>query len=204
MHKIIVLVLSISFLASSCSSFKAKRVSAEESDKLAMDITDKWVAKDTEMVVKDILKQIEQHKGFKKYLQKTGNKTPKLFIAEVQNMTSEAYFPIDDMNDELLNEFSASGDYILIDAAAREKILKELQYQNDGMVDPKQIKSIGKQAGADLLIFGAVRMEPKSRDGKTIKEYSVNLRMTDIESAVEVLRTRSRINKFSNKKSMGW
>ena len=203
MKKITLLVLALSFVLSGCSSFKAKRVSADESDELAMEITDKWVAKDTEIAIKDVLKQIDMHKGFKKYLRKLG-RTPKLFISEVQNMTSEAYFPIEDMNDELLNEFSASGEYILIDAAAREKILNEIQYQNDGMVDPAQIKSIGKQAGADLLIFGAVRMKPKSRGGKTIKEYSVNLRMTDIESAIEVLRTRVKINKFSDKKSMGW
>lgn len=203
MKKSLYLVLVLSFILSGCSSFKAKRVSSEESDELAMEITDKWVAKDTEIVIKDVLKQITAHKGYQKYLRKLG-RSPKLFISEVQNMTSEAYFPIDDMNDELLNEFSASGDYVLIDAAAREKILSEIQYQNDGMVEPAQIKSIGKQTGADLLIFGAVRMKPQSRDGKTIKEYSVNLRMTDIETAVEVLRTRSKVNKFSDKKSMGW
>lgn len=203
MKKVTLLVLMLSFVLTSCSSFKAKRVSAEESDELAMEITDKWVAKDTEISIKNVLKQIDKHKGFRKYLRRLG-RTPKLFISEVQNMTSEAYFPIEDMNDELLNEFSASGEYILIDAAAREKILNEIQYQNDGMVDPSQIKSIGKQAGADLLIFGAIRMKPKSRGGKTIKEYSVNLRMTDIESAVEVLRTRVKINKYSDKKSMGW
>lgn len=203
MKKITFLVLVLSFILSGCSSFKAKRVSGDESDELAMEITDKWVARDTEIAIRDVLKQIDKHKGYKKYLRRLG-KTPKVFISEVQNMTSEAYFPIDDMNDELLNEFSASGEYILIDAAAREKILNEIQYQNDGMVDPSQIKSIGKQAGADLLIFGAVRMKPKSRSGKTIKEYSVNLRMTDIETAVEVLRTRVKINKFSDKKSTGW
>lgn len=201
--KKITLLLMLSFVFAGCSSFKAKRVSADESDELAMEITDKWVARDTEIAIKKTLEQIQKHKGFKRYLRKLGRQ-PKLFISEVQNMTSEPYFPIDDMNDELLNDFSASGDYILIDAAAREKILNEIQYQNDGMVDPAQIKSIGKQAGADLLIFGAVRMKPKSRGGKTIKEYSVNLRMTDIESGVEVLRTRVKINKYSDKKSMGW
>lgn len=203
MKKITLLILMLSFVLQSCSSFKAKRVSAEESDELAMEITDKWVAKDTEIVMEKILLQMNKHKGFKRYLGELGRR-PKLFISEVQNMTSDAYFPIDDMNDEMLNEFSASGDYILIDAAARDKILNEIQYQNDGMVNPSQIKSIGKQAGADLLIFGAVRMKAKSRGGKTIKEYSVNIRMTDIENGIEVLRTRVKVNKFSDKASTGW
>jgi hypothetical protein len=190
-------------LLASCGSFQAKRVTKDEGDSLALKITDKWVARDTEETVKAILKQINAHKGFQQFLARAKNK-PKVFIAEVQNETSEPYFPIADMNDELLNEFSAAGDFTLIDAEARNKILKEIQYQNDGMVDPKQAKKIGKASGADLLIFGSVRMAPESRDGKTIKQYSVNLRMTNIESGEEVLRVRAKSEKFSDQKSTGW
>jgi penicillin-binding protein activator len=199
----ILFILLISFTLTSCGGFKAKRVGSDESDELAMEITDKWVDRDTEMVVKDTLKQIENHKSFKRYLKKLGRQ-PKLFIAEVQNQTSNAYFPIDDMNDELLNEFSASGEFVLIDAASREKLLKEITYQNDGMVDPREAKQVGRQAGADLLVFGAVRMKPKSRKGKTIKQYSVNFRMTNLQRGIEVLRTRTKVNKYSKQSGSGW
>ncbi len=187
-----------------CGSFKAKRVSAEESDEKALEITDQWVSKDTDLAIADVLAQMQKHRGFKEYMRSMGTKRPKLFIGEVQNSTSEAYFPIDDFNEAFLNELSMSGDYILVDAQAREKILKEITYQNDGMVDPSQAKMIGKQSGADLMIFGNIIMKPAARGGKTIKEYSVNLRMTDIEKGVEVLRVRAKINKFSDQKSTGW
>ena len=186
-----------------CSSFKAERVSRDESDEKALSITDEWVLRDTEDVVKDLLEQITKHRGFRNYMSQLG-RAPKLFVGEVQNRTSEAYFPIDDLNDEMLNEFSRSGDYVLVDAAARESLLKEITYQNDGMVNPQEAKTIGKQAGADLIIFGTIHMNPKSRSGKTIKEYTVNMRMTDIEKGVEVLRTRSKVNKYSKKSSFGW
>ena len=55
-----------------------------------------------------------------------------------------------------------------------------------------------------LLVFGSIRMKPKSRGGKTIKEYSVNIRMTDIQKGIEVLRTRSKVNKFSDQSSTAW
>lgn len=201
--KNLILLLGLSLVLTSCGSFKAKRVSSDESDDAALEITDKWVMRDTENTVRKTLEQIQNHKGFKRYLMKLG-RTPKVFIAEVQNQTSNAYFPIEDMNDELLTEFSASGDFVLIDAASRERILREITYQNDGMVDPKQAKQIGRQAGADLIIMGAVRMKPESRGGKTIKQYSVNLRMTDLERGIEVLRTRVKENKFSEQSSSGW
>jgi hypothetical protein len=54
------------------------------------------------------------------------------------------------------------------------------------------------------MIFGNVYMKPEKRDGKTIKEYSVNMRMTDIEKATELLRTRTKVFKYSEKNASGW
>jgi len=202
MFKTMSLMLIFTF-AVSCASFKAERVDNEKSDEKAMKITDNWMGEDTRLAVQELLKQMQAHKGYKKAMTNFRGE-PKVFIAEVQNSTSEAYFPIDDLNDEFLNEISASGEFVLVDAKAREKILSEITYQNDGMVDPATSKQIGKQIGADFMIFGNVYMKPEKRDGKTIKEYSVNLRMTNIEKATEVFRLRTRVNKFSNKKDYGW
>ncbi len=186
-----------------CSSFKAQRVDRTEGDEKALSITDKWVQRDTEDAVKDLIKQMERHPSFQEVL-KNSKKKLKIFIAEVQNETSEPYFPIRDINDELLNEFSYSGKFTLVDAEARGKLLKEIQYQNDGMVDPAQAKSIGKQFGADVLVLGSVRMQPESRDGKTIKQYSVNLRMTNLETSEEILRIRFKTSKYSEQSKTGW
>lgn len=200
--KSLLLVLSLTIFASSCGGFKAKRVDANESDEKGLSITDNWMSADTTQAITDVLKQMKAHPGYGKMKAKFG--TPKVFIAEVQNQTSEAYFPIGDMNDELLNELSLSGEFELVDNQARESLLKEITYQNDGMVDPSTAKKIGKQTGADILIFGNVYMKPEKRDGKTIKEYSVNMRMTDLEKATEVLRTRTKVFKYSEKSSTGW
>jgi penicillin-binding protein activator len=197
--KILPALLSLTLLATSCGGFKAKRVDANESDEKGLAITDNWMSADTTQAVSDILKQMKAHPGYLKMKTKFG--TPKVFVAEVQNQTSEAYFPIGDLNDELLNELSMSGDFELVDNQAREKILGEITYQNDGMVDPATAKKIGKQTGADIMIFGNVYMKPEKRAGKTIKEYSVNMRMTNIQTATEVLRTRTKVNKYSEKSS---
>ena len=111
---------------------------------------------------------------------------------------------LDDLEDALLEQMSNSEKFVLIDAAQREAILKEITYQNDGMVDPAQAKQIGKQSGADLMIFGSVNMKPEVRDGKTINSYTVNLRLTNVETAEEVCRTREVVNKYSEQSGHGW
>ena len=200
MTKKITLLMMFTFIMS-CSSFKAERVGDKEADKKGLAITDNWMGEDTDRAVKTLIASMRSHKGFQRA---TANGVPKVFIAEVQNNTSEAYFPIGDFNDEFLNEISAMGDFVLVDNKAREQILNEITYQNDGMVSPDTAKQIGRQLGADFMIFGNVYMKPEKRSGKTIKEYSVNLRMTNITTATEVFRVRTRINKFSNKSSYSW
>lgn len=195
----VVVMLSLA----SCSSFKAERVDSKTSDEKALTITDQWLQADTENVIREAMKELNEHKGLKRYMMENG-KQLKLFVGEVQNLTSEAYFPINDLNDELLNEISKEGNFVLVDAQAREAILKEITYQNDGMVDPKTAKKVGKQTGADLMIFGNVYMKPETRDGRTIKQYSINLRITDIEKGTEIFRTRTKLSKYSEQKKMGW
>ncbi len=204
MKNILTCLLLVLATTSCGKKFKAQRLTTQQGDQKAMEITDAWLATDTKMAVQDILAQIQKHNGYRRYRSQLGAKRPKVFIAEVSNNTSEAYFPVQDLNDELLNEFSYSGEYALIDAVAREKILNEIQYQNDGMVKPEDIAKIGKQSGANLLIFGNINMIPHTRDGQTIKEYSVNIRMTDIESGEEVLRTRYNASKYSKRSGYAW
>lgn len=203
MKKIFTLFLLIIFNISCAPTIKTERISIEESDELASSITDEWVMTDTEIAVKETIKQINNNKSFQKYLYNLGRR-PRIFIAEMQNDTTEPYFPIEDINDELLNEFSQSGKYILIDADARQKILEEITYQNDGMVKEEDIKKIGKTSGADLMIFGNVRLNQKTFLGKTIKDYSVNIRITDIESGEEVARTRYKLSKYSKRSKVAW
>ena len=90
-------------LMAGCSSFRLKVVGEKESDEKALSITDKWLAKDTQITVTNLIKKMETHRGFQRYLRKLG-KTPVVFIGEVQNLTSDAYFPISDLNDEFLNK----------------------------------------------------------------------------------------------------
>ena len=189
---------------SSCSSFQAERVDAQRSDEKALAITDEWVQKDTENIVRELVAKMTRHQGFRRYQKKYNGRIPRIFVGEIQNQTSEAYFPIQEINDELLERFSAGGNFILIDAAKRDDLLKEITYQQDGMVNPKTAKQVGKQTGADIIVFGNVYMKVAHRKGQSIRQYSVNIRMTDIENGEEVMRVRAKLSKYSKQKKFGW
>ena len=94
--KNIVLILAGTACLASCGSFKAERLDSKASDEKALTITDQWLQADTETVIRDTMKDMEEHRGLKKYMMEHG-KQLKLFVGEVQNLTAEAYFPINDL-----------------------------------------------------------------------------------------------------------
>lgn len=187
-----------------CGGFQAKRVDDNQSDDIAMGITDEWLTRDTEQIVEKTIKEIKTSETFNEYLAQHGAKKPKVFIGDVQNGTSESYFPIGDINRELLYNLSKSNMFTVVDAKNREALLKEITYQNDGMVRPDLAKKIGQQTGADLMVFGNVTMKPESRDGKTIKQYSVDIYLTNIETSEVVVWSRNKLHKASKQSGSGW
>lgn len=188
---------------SSPASFQAERMTVAQGDEMALEITDEWVMTDTQNAVADILEQMNENRSFREYLAHFQGK-PKLFVGEIKNDTGDAYFPIDDLTDEFLTGLSKTGDYILIEKDRRDALLEEITFQNDGMVDMKEAKEIGRMSGADLIVFGVVHENSESLEGKTIREYSVNLHMTDIEKGHEVLRARYTASKYSKRSPYGW
>ncbi len=189
---------------SGCSSFQAKRVSDSEVDKEALAITGEWVDGDTIRVIQKTIKKIDKHRRFGRFLKARNNKPLRLFVGEIKNNTSEAYFPVGDMEEALLEQLSDTETFILIDAKQRTALLKELTYQNSGAVSARTAKKIGRQSGADALLFGTVNMRPFQRDGQAIKTYTINFRLTDLSTGEELLRTRSKINKFIDQSASGW
>lgn len=200
----LILIASLSMLFTSCGGFQAKRVDDNQSDEIAMGITDEWLSRDTEQIVEKTIKEIKESETFNEYLATHGGKKPKVFIGDVQNGTSESYFPIGDINRELLYNLTKSNIFTVVDAKNRDAVLKEITYQNDGMVKADTAKKIGQQTGADLMVFGNVTMKPESRGGKTIKQYSVDIYLTNIESGEVVVWSRNKLHKASKQSGSGW
>ena len=195
-------LLVIALLLTSCG-FKSERVSLDKGDSALSKITDEWVKKDTILAIDSITKKMDSHKELQKYLNKK-DKAPVLFIGEIQNETTEPYLPIKDFNDKLLTYLLENGSFKIIDNKKRDMINAEIKYQNSGLVDPLQAKKIGRQTGADLAMFGSIIMNPKTLDGKTVKEYSVNLRITELETSDVIWMGSYDTTKYSNRSTLRW
>ncbi|MDR2760570.1 MAG: penicillin-binding protein activator LpoB [Rickettsiales bacterium] len=204
MKKLIPLALAGILTAGCGPKIKSERLTVAAGDKKGMEITDEWLTTDTNLASKFLLEKLLSHNRYKRYLRERDYKTPRMFVGEVENRTSEDNFPITALNNKILNDLFETGDVDLVSAKDRDKILGEIKYQNNGMVKSQDVKSIGKASGADIMLFGEVIMEEKKLGGKTLREYSISLRLTDIESGEEISRALFETTKYSKRKKIGW
>ena len=54
------------------------------------------------------------------------------------------------------------------------------------------------------MVFGTINMKPEILENKTLKEYSVNVRITDMETGIEVMRARYKVSKYSERSGYKW
>jgi len=139
---------------------------------------------------------------FHEYVAQMGRR-PRLFIMDVSNQTADPDFRVAELNNALLMRIINSGEFVLIDNRARDKINAELAYQRGGAVAQRDIQKI-EETGADTLIFGEITMEPIINRGQTVKEYTVNMRMTNVRTKEEIARAQYSVTKFTRRPRFGW
>jgi len=97
------------------------------------------------------------------------------------NFESEAKLLSDYIFEELWIKFEDSRSLVLIDRKNLELINKEFNYQLSGMVSDDSAKSIGKQYGPQMLIYGNIT--------RLDNVYRLVVYATDVEKAVTSIRS---------------
>ncbi|MCQ2914507.1 MAG: penicillin-binding protein activator LpoB [Alphaproteobacteria bacterium] len=163
----------------------------EEQTLISSNTSTKWELKDTQNIVSDLINKMNLDQKLQAKLNEY-EKTPNLFIANIKNNTGNPYFPISDINAEILEKLSKTNSFILIDSQSRLDLMKELKYQYNGLVSKDSQKKVGKQSSADILLFGDIRSYVNSNNKK---DYTFNIWLTDLEKGTELVRYRFKVSK---------
>ena len=143
-----------------------------------------WNVEDTKASVAQIMKKMSSNKRFNEILKKRG--VVKVKLGFFRDRTQETGFQIDDIKNELLAEISNNDNIVLIEED-NDSLVKELSYQQDGMVKKSDRKNIGHQSGADLLIFGDVSISKAVELSNITKNYFATFRISDIQSGERLM-----------------
>ncbi len=160
-------------------------------------LNDQWSETDMQKAVKDLVASALKNPSIA-----NAKTTPIVMVTRLQNKTSE-HIDTQNITDMVTVELTQSGKVQFVDAAAREDIANEYEYQDSGMVNRETKKGKGKQVGADLILNGRIDsiVQEVGKD-KTVY-YKINMNMTNLSTGLIVWTDNKQIRKTFRKKRVG-
>ncbi len=130
-------------------------------------------------------------------------KRPVLFIDGIKNKTSE-HIDTESITDTISTKLINTGKFRFIDMTKVESVKKQYDYQkNSGLVDQETSVKIGRQIGADYMLYGNISSIVK-RNKKTKDVYfKTTLKLMDIETGIIEWQGEKEIRKQRNKTLLG-
>lgn len=160
-------------------------------------LNDQWSESDMQVAVKDLVSSAMAHPVI------AGAKTPPIvMVTRLQNKTSE-HIETQSITDMITVEIMKSGKAQFVDAAAREDIAKEYEYNESGMVSKETKKGKGKQVGADLIMNGRIESITQEVGKDKTVYYKITMNMTNLSTGLIVWTDQKQIRKVFRKKRIG-
>jgi len=136
---------------------------------------------------------------FPPVVQLTQQRRPVVFVDQVQNRTTE-HIDTESVTDSIRTRLIQSGKFRFVDIKVVERVRQQFDFQlESGMVDPATAVTMGRQIGAEFMLYGALTSIVK-RSGKTQDVYyKFTLNLMNLESGIiewssekEIRKTKSR------------
>lgn len=184
----LVLSLSSYFLIGCATGGGVYRDASEEQI-----LGDKWNNTDGNKTAAAMIRSLLGESWLRRFKGKKGRR-PIVLVADVENLSDE-HIDTKALTNAIRSKLINSGKVRFVNAAQRDKILKEIQYQNSGAVSSSTAKKTGRQLGADFMLGGSISNITSVRgDHKTVT-YQTDLTLTNFETAEIVWNDSHKIKK---------
>jgi len=130
---------------------------------------------------------------------------PVVYVSRIRNKTSE-HIDTEAITDKIKTAMLKSGKVRFTAVSEiNDEMIEQLRYQSEsGMVDPTTRTAIGKQVGADLMLYGDIISIVKSVGRKQDVYYKINLELADLKTGLIEWSEEKEIRKQAKKALIGW
>jgi len=129
-------------------------------------------------------KMVDDVLAFPPVVQITAQRRPVMFVDRIKNKTTE-HIDMESITDTIESKLINSGKFRFVDMSVVDRVRQQLEYQRDsGMVDDQQAMVMGRQVGAEYMLYGNMSSIVK-RDGNTKDVYyKFTLKMLHLETGI--------------------
>jgi uncharacterized protein (TIGR02722 family) len=148
-------------------------------------------------------KSVDSLLSFPPIVEVTSQRRPVMFVDSIKNKTME-HIDTESITDTISTKLLQSGKFRFADMTKVNVVMQQLNYQNSsGLVDPNTAAQIGRQIGAEYMMYGNFS-SIESRDGRTKGVYyKFTLRVMNVQSGIVEWMDEKEISKQSTRKLVG-
>ena len=202
--KISLVLVAIAGMTGCGPTMKVSRVAVDET----IDLSGNWNDSDSRMVSSELINSMLQGAWIDDYLssgQSGNNGKPVIVVGRVYNNTDEHINPDTFLGDIELAMVNSGRLKVVTNATFRNELAKEMKYQQrSGSVDPETAARIGKQIGANFILFGTISKVRDRWEGREVVLYKVKLELNNITTAEKAWIGMKDIKKLKNQKKVAW
>jgi penicillin-binding protein activator len=158
------------------------------------DLSGRWNDTDSRMVADQMILELLNSGSYQNYAKEIGRK-PVIIVGTIRNKTSEH---IDAGNYVKKFEYVIhnSGLAELVESDEFRDQLRRERAEQQEFASPSTMAQWGKEAGADLMLFGEMNSETDTAGKKRVVNYITTLFLTDVETNKRVWYGQREIKKL--------
>lgn len=133
------------------------------------------------------------------------NDRPVIYVSKINNKTAE-HIDTKSITDKIKTALLKSGKVRFTAISdVKDELIDQLKYQNQsGMVDSSTSKKIGRQIGADFILYGTVMSITKKAGRTTDVYYKFTLELADLETGLIEWAEEKEFRKGAKKAIFGY
>lgn len=148
-------------------------------------------------------KMVDSLLTFPPMVEATNKTRPVMFIDKIKNKTTE-HIDTESITDSISNRVLRSGKYRFVDMAKVDDVRKQMQFQTDSeMVNPETAVKLGRQIGAEYMMYGNLASIVKREGSATDVYYKFTLKLMKLETGIVEWSDEKEIRKTAKKSLFG-
>lgn len=149
-------------------------------------------------------KMVDSLLTFPPVVQITNERRPVIFVDKIKNKTTE-HIDTESITDTISTKVLRSGKFRFVDMTKVKEVTEQIEYQNEsGMVNKDTAAKLGKQIGAEYMLYGNFASIVKKGDGVKDVYYKFTLKLMHLESGIIEWSDEKEIRKSKQKKTFGF
>ena len=197
--KVLPIALAVSLVAAGVSGCSSTAVGYGDASAVETTTTE-FGSTDLQMIAE---KMVDSLLTFPPIVDVTSKRRPVMFVDTIKNKTSE-HIDTESVTDTISSRVLRSGKFRFVDMTKVASLKKQLDYQNEsGMVSESSKMNIGRQIGAEYMMYGNLSSIVKRGGNTKDVYYKFTMKVMHVETGIIEWSDEKEIRKSAKKKMFG-